>query len=235
MAVASWEYTRSYRARSWIEKATEVQGSPDLQFVCHWIAFNALYGQDRNIGAQTEQVEQFELSDFLGKVVRLDLALVRGTLAGLHSQAKRLAKLEFLYREYWKDVPTDIGGMISREVNAIDAAWRVKQPERRLASLFQRIYLLRNQVFHGAAKHGSRKNRDSIAPALAVLTELVPVFADVVRGHPDDSIWGRLPYVPEGLAGHPSKTPFNPGKVAGGRASWTHRQVIAPANGRKRQ
>jgi len=139
-----------------------------------------------------------------------------------------LAKLEFLYREYWEDEPTDIGGIIRREVDAIDAAWHVNQPERRLASLSQRIYLLRNQVFHGAAKHGSRKNRDSIAPAVAVLATLVPVFADVVREHPDDSTWGRLPYTPEGLAGHPSKLPFNTAKVAGERAVWTQRQASVP-------
>ena len=65
---------------------------------------------------------------------------------------------------------------------------------RVLTLVFDRLYVLRNQLVHGGSTWNSIVNRDQVRDGAAILSFLVPVFADVMMDNPDEE-WGR-PFYP---------------------------------------
>ena len=63
-----------------------------------------------------------------------------------------------------------------------------------LSMLFDRIYVLRNQLVHGGATWNSSVNRDQVRDGARILGFLVPIFVDLMMDNPDVN-WG-LPYYP---------------------------------------
>lgn len=70
-----------------------------------------------------------------------------------------------------------------------------KNSEELLLILFDRIYTLRNQIFHGGSTYNSSVNRLQLSTACGLLKELVPIFALVVLNNPNDDNWGH-PFYP---------------------------------------
>ena len=60
--------------------------------------------------------------------------------------------------------------------------------------MFDRLYVLRNQLVHGGATWNSRVNRDQVCDGAAILAFLMPVFVDVMMDNPGED-WGR-PFYP---------------------------------------
>jgi hypothetical protein len=65
---------------------------------------------------------------------------------------------------------------------------------RVLTLVFDRLYVLRNQLVHGGSTWNSIVNRDQVRDGAAILSFLVPVFTDVMMENPDEE-WGR-PFYP---------------------------------------
>ena len=65
-----------------------------------------------------------------------------------------------------------------------------------LKAIFERLYILRNQIFHGASKDQSRANRPSLISAVPVLAELVPAFIKAVEDQGDRIRSDGIPYLP---------------------------------------
>ncbi|MFC6689464.1 hypothetical protein [Jhaorihella thermophila] len=63
-----------------------------------------------------------------------------------------------------------------------------------LSMLFDRLYVLRNQLIHGGATWNSRVNRAQIRDGAAILGFLVPVFIELMMDHAHED-WGR-PFYP---------------------------------------
>jgi hypothetical protein len=64
---------------------------------------------------------------------------------------------------------------------------------RVLSILFDRLYVLRNQVLHGGATWNSSVNRNQVRDGARILGFLVPVFIDLMMDHPDED-WGAPHY-----------------------------------------
>jgi hypothetical protein len=65
-----------------------------------------------------------------------------------------------------------------------------------LQELFERLYVLRVQVFHGAATSGSKYKTQNIEDAIAVLGGLVPVMIDIMLVAGPEQDWGDVCYPP---------------------------------------
>jgi len=57
-----------------------------------------------------------------------------------------------------------------------------------------RLYVLRNQLFHGGATWNNGINRAQVRDGAAILTFLMPVFVDLMMENPKAD-WGR-PFYP---------------------------------------
>lgn len=62
-----------------------------------------------------------------------------------------------------------------------------------LSMLFDRLYVLRNQLMHGGATWNSATNRDQLRDGAAILRNVVPVMADLMMDAPEGD-WGAPMY-----------------------------------------
>ena len=65
---------------------------------------------------------------------------------------------------------------------------------RVLSHVFDRLYVLRNQLVHGGSTWNSSVNRDQVRDGTAILAFLMPVLVDVMMDNPQED-WGR-PFYP---------------------------------------
>ena len=65
---------------------------------------------------------------------------------------------------------------------------------RMLLVVFDRLYVVRNQLVHGGATWNSSINRAQVKDGAAVLGWLLPVFIDIMLENPDQD-WGK-PFYP---------------------------------------
>mgnify|MGYP006209167631 FL=1 len=58
-----------------------------------------------------------------------------------------------------------------------------------LGILFQRLYVLRNQLIHGGATWNGKVNRSQVESGTAILGDIVPVVIHLMMKQPNQ-IWG---------------------------------------------
>ena len=188
---------RTHRAISWLEQAERARkaGDPDLTFTMYWITFNAAYAKDLS----RIRSEKDAFSAFFNHLLNLDRR--RGVIADAVQSHRpdpidSLLKNKFLFRPFWKHA----NGRMSR------AKWERKFAESNqvlkdrteanigliLKTLFDRLYMLRNQLVHGGATWDSSLNRDSVRDGARIMAVLVPIFVDTMLDF-RKAKWGR-PY-----------------------------------------
>ncbi len=74
------------------------------------------------------------------------------------------------------------------------SAFKKRDTVRVLSNVFDRLYVLRNQLVHGGSTWNSDINRNQVRDGAAILEFLVPVFVDVMMDNPRED-WGR-PFYP---------------------------------------
>jgi len=76
--------------------------------------------------------------------------------------------------------PTE--AIVKKELKDAMTRFGTARMEWVLQLLFQRLYVMRNQVFHGASTKGSSLNRRAIQRAANLLTELLAAMVTVIGG-----------------------------------------------------
>ncbi|MXW07048.1 MAG: hypothetical protein F4X56_00380 [Gammaproteobacteria bacterium] len=194
---------RLRRCLSWLEKAENEHLAEDFDtsFVFHWIVFNSMYAT-----SETEnQPSLFKV--YLEKITRLDYNhSIRNALQPLFGPyISPLLRTRYVYGIYWKyDLDQDAR-------NQTDAAWEEKRKNvtktisagltpngdinHALNCIFDLLYVLRNQLIHGLATYKGSVNRDQVRNGSMILARVVPCFAVLMLGYPDQD-WGQSPYPP---------------------------------------
>ena len=180
---------RCYRCTSWFKKATDcIKSDPDdldAAFVFYWIAFNALYGQPIYLKKQDErQGDWNDILKFLGLMTKYGRVFIEPVLRKAKEDGQKIQDNQFLCKQCW--VRWNEKKLFSKE-QRLSELCRERSRDN-LCDLFHRLYVLRNQIFHGCSSDRSAKNRESIAPAVIIMRALVPVFREIVRlyGHRED-------------------------------------------------
>jgi hypothetical protein len=70
--------------------------------------------------------------------------------------------------------------------------------------LWDRIRVLRNQIFHGCSTNRGSLNKDATEPAVRVLGGLIPLFVEIMEERVDkENEWPRIPFPRRGSPQHP--------------------------------
>ena len=180
---------RCYRCTSWFKKAADCiksdPGDLDAAFVFYWIAFNALYGQPTDLKKQDErQGDWNDILKFLGLMTKYGRVFIEPVLRKAKEDGQKIQDNQFLCKQCW--VRWNEKKLFSKEQRLSELCQERSRDD--LCDLFHRLYVLRNQIFHGCSSDRSAKNRESIAPAVIIMRALVPVFREIVRhyGHRED-------------------------------------------------
>lgn len=189
---------RVHRALSWLGRAEAETNDPDIRFILLWIGFNAAYAAD--IERDTES-ERGVFQTFFEAVVRLDSddRLYRAVWQRFPQEIRLLLANRHIFLAFWKHqngVPgyEDWADRMSTSQRAINGAIARKDTAKILSVLFDRLYVLRNQLIHGGATWNSSVNRSQVKDGAALLGVLLPIFIDILMDNPSHE-WGR-PYYP---------------------------------------
>ena len=201
---------RMRRAYTWLERS-EGKGTEDIErFVFLWIAFNAAYGDESALrefveGGEARETEPDRFRTFLGNIVEQDEAgvLERIVWDEFPGPVRVLLSNRYVYRPFWLAVwGSDRGGDWRRRFEGSKrvalAALSNRNVSTVLSVVFDRLYTLRNQIFHGGTTYPSGFGRDQIRDGSRIMASLVPAILDIMRqdldGNPDSELWGKVAF-----------------------------------------
>ena len=188
---------RIRRALSWIERGEREQDDPDAAFIFYWIAFNALYAEDT--AEYSEKTEQKAFLAYLEKIVDLDREKSVYSAMWPHSEGiQDLITNRYVFRDFWKS-QNGVGGQnwkrdFDEESKDADYSLQKRDGFRVLRRLFDRLYVLRNQLLHGGATWQGSVNRSQVTKSAEIMAVLMPQFVKLMMDNPL-SDWGK-PYYP---------------------------------------
>lgn len=200
------------RASTWLRRSSQ-EGTEDIErFMFLWIAFNAAYGNEAALrdfvereDAGDRETEPERFRTFLRNVVSKDRA---GTLEEIvwdkfSGPIRVLLSNCYVFRPFWMGVWASDQGSDWRKRFESDKRRARSALSRRdvctvLSVVFDRLYTLRNQIFHGGATHPSGFGRDQIRDGSRIMAALVPAIVEIMQqdidGNPDSELWGRVAY-----------------------------------------
>ena len=182
---------RVHRAISWIGRAETETEDNAAAFLFLWIAFNAAYGGDRSeLGAR------YEFGAFFQKLGQLDDAgrLYQIVWSKFPGPIRLFLENRYAFAPFWNHHHgvADAGDWEHRFELArrrFHDALREQATVKILSMLFDRLYVLRNQMMHGGATWNSATNRDQLRDGTEILSSVVPVMVDLMMDAPEAD-WG---------------------------------------------
>ena len=117
----------------------------------------------------------------------------------LSAPIRSLIGNRFVFQPYWKHhnlVPghEDWEGLFQRSQEIANNALERGDTLAILRIVFDRLYVLRNQLLHGGSTYSAPPNRTQVQAGALIMAFLVPLFIDLMLEHPH-SDWGS-PYYP---------------------------------------
>lgn len=156
---------------------------------------NALYGQAKYRLGQDERTAEFEdIRQFADRMSRLDHEALKRVLRDTQLKIQTLLDDRYLDNTCWaRWDANDTTDKAERDASCGEPA-RYKSA---LTTLLSRLYVLRNQIFHGCSTDRSSKNRPSLEAAVPVLEKLVRAFIGIVAVQGSgEAILAKPPYPP---------------------------------------
>ena len=190
---------RLRRALSWLDRAEQEIEDSDAAFIFYWIAFNAAYAEDKPENSETTTRERFRT--FIHQVVSLDApASIYDELWTRFSGAHRvLMENRYVFEPFWKHQNGVTGyeqweQWFERDKQNTHKALKDGDTETVLKVLFDRLYVLRNQLVHGGATWNGSVNRAQVRDGANIMAFLTPRFIALMMDNPQRD-WGP-PYYP---------------------------------------
>ncbi|AVO38444.1 HEPN domain-containing protein [Pukyongiella litopenaei] len=191
---------RVHRAISWIGRAETCGADDDARFIFLWIAFNAAYADEQEFQS-IPQGERAAFLDFFGRLCALDRdqRIYKAVWHQFSGPVRLLLENRYVFNPFWQhhngiDGFDDWEDRFRSSARAFAQAFQSGDSARVLSFVFDRLYVLRNQLVHGGATWNSGVNRAQVRDGAAILAFLMPIFIDLMMDSPTED-WGR-PFYP---------------------------------------
>ncbi len=179
---------RIHRALSWLHRAEQEGEDPDLRFILSWVALNAAYA--REFGREERERDRARI--FFGQIASHDAdgRLHAALFQQFSGPIRTLIENKFAFEPFWTALREhDASGQWERSFaasrKAAFAAVMGRDTTTVLSIVFDRLYVLRNQLVHGGATWNSQVNRDQVRDGVAILGTLVPLVLEIMMAHPE--------------------------------------------------
>jgi hypothetical protein len=187
---------RIHRAISWVGRAEKDADDLDAAFLFYWISFNAAYADERDV-----QNERDMFNWLFTRLTELDPEnrLYSAVWNRFTGPIRLFLENQYVFSPFWSHHNGHPGfedwqDRFDRARNAFHRALAEKRTVDILSMLFDRLYVLRNQLIHGGATWNSGVNRDQLRDGVAILSVLMPVVIDIMMDNADEA-WGK-PFFP---------------------------------------
>lgn len=189
---------RIHRAISWMGRAEAEPNDLDVQFILLWISFNAAYAAEL---AEDSFSERDAFATFFDQLCKADTTgrIYAIVWQRFPNEIRLLLENQYVFSPFWKSRNgdrhfDDWEDRLGASKRTILRAMGAKDTTTILQMLFDRLYVLRNQLVHGGSTWNSSVNRNQVRDGAAILGALVPTFIDLMMDNPTED-WGR-PYYP---------------------------------------
>ena len=218
---------RIRRAESWLRRSEVAEANRQQavsdedraafdceQFIFLWISFNAAYGRELldYDGDEDNLTESRKFGEFLRKILKRDTdQAIKIILMDTFSDAIRvLLKNHYVFSNFWRSIrDSNINPNWRKEFegknnNALSALLARDNIYEVLKVVFDRLYVLRNQLFHGGATFATGWGRSQVRDGSRIMARLVPEIIKIMQtdmdNNPDADTWGAVafPRVNEG-------------------------------------
>ena len=202
---------RVHRAISWGKRAEQEKEDLDARFIFLWIGFNAAYARDpdkkQNRAWERGYQNYFRILNSCDKEKRIHTAVWER----FSQEIRVLLANEYVFRHFWdfhhKIISEeDWRREQQKERRRIRHAMKKGNTPRVLSAIFDRLYVLRNQLIHGGATWKGRVNRDQVRDGANIMSWMLPIFVGIMMDNPHEE-WGPpfYPVVDDGHTGAKQK------------------------------
>ncbi|NDB68821.1 MAG: hypothetical protein EB015_12610 [Methylocystaceae bacterium] len=181
---------RVHRSLSWLQRSEYAAGDHDSAFLFLWIAFNAAYSQE--VPKFNDYSERGLFEDFLDKIHSFDQSgmIYNAIWQKFSGPIRLIMDNQFVYQPFWQhhngvDGYEDWELRFQRSKSRLHDAIMKKNTKIVLSTLFDRLYVLRNQLVHGGATWNSKINRSQVKDGADILATLMPIFLDLMMDNPE--------------------------------------------------
>src|SRR5262245_27967346 len=157
---------RVHRAISWLGRAEAEKTDADVRFILLWVAFNSAYASEIDTDGSNER-KSFKA--FFDALVSLDAShRIYDAVWQRFSQeirlllANRYVFAPFWYKQNGLEGHDDWEERLAASQRQIATAMKQFDTSRILLVVFDRLYVLRNQLVHGGATWNSSINRAQV-------------------------------------------------------------------------
>jgi hypothetical protein len=189
---------RVHRALSWLGRSEDETDDADVRFILLWVGFNSAYAGDLSIAIDNERGA---FKAYFDALVSLDgnHRIYNAVWERFPHEIRLLLDNKYVFAPFWNhqnglDGYADWAERLARSRRVIAVALAERDTSRILSVVFDRLYVLRNQLVHGGATWNSGVNRNQVRDGAAVMGFLLPVFIDIMMDNPGRD-WGK-PFYP---------------------------------------
>lgn len=184
---------RVHRAISWLRRAEDSHDDLDVRFILLWIGFNAAYAGDLDQALDEARPgsERERFDAFFAALVDMDKSnrIYDAIWKRFGQEIRMLLDNRYVFAPFWRFQSGEFGGAgweirFDDAKRAANKALADRNTPLVLSILFDRLYVLRNQLVHGGATWNSGANRNQVRDGAALLGCLLPVFVDLMMDNP---------------------------------------------------
>lgn len=190
---------RVHRALSWLQAAEEAE-QPDAKFIFLWIAFNAVYAQE--IREREDFSDKGAFRQFLERLITLDQGDLIYDIAWANYSGKIRLFIDnpFVSSHFWafqngQLSETEWERRFDGSKRAAQISLMSKDTVTFTSILFDRLYILRNQLIHGGSTWKSKVNRAQVRDGARILEQIVPVIIHILMENSTEE-WGAPCFPP---------------------------------------
>ena len=203
---------RARRCTSWLERAEREMRKEcpdyDAAFIFCWIAFNAAYAEMRVAGKE-QNGERDAFDKYFDMIISLDInrtiyGAIWRKLREFSDAIKDLVSNKYVFERFWDYHNVQPGHtgwkhQFKEDQKLVRRAFQGRHPRSTrdtkvvLSILFERLYVLRNQLIHGGATWEGSLNRAQVTDGARIMAFLVPLFIELMMDNPDTP-WPPPPF-----------------------------------------
>ena len=179
---------RPHRAISWLRRAEAEREDFDARFIFLWIAFNAAYAKEFGLA----ETERDRLAEFFRMLLAADADKRLSQIAFKHftGSLRTLLDNKYVFEPFWKALREHDSSARWEERFAASrkvalASVMAGDTATVLSVVFDRLYVLRNQLVHGGATWNSAVNRAQVKDGAAIMLAVIPTLIDLMLDHPE--------------------------------------------------
>lgn len=187
---------RVHRALSWYGRSEQEKADLDVRFILLWIGFNAAYAGDIQ---QAVEGERNHFGGFFAKLVALDNThrIYDAVWQRFPQEIRILLDNQYVFSPFWRHQNGELGFSdwelrLEKSRHSVNIALAKHDTPLILSILFDRLYVLRNQLMHGGSTWNSEINRAQVRDGASLIGCLLPVFIDLMMDHHEQD-WS-MPY-----------------------------------------